>query len=100
MKRLVILAGCLLSLSAYAYAEGKASEGQRRSATCATCHSANGNEPIKNYPKLAAKNYDYLINALKAYQSGDRLHSAMHAIALDLTDQDVENLAAFYAKQE
>jgi cytochrome c553 len=100
MKRIVILVGCLLVFSAYAYAEG-VSEGQKiASLRCATCHSLNGNQPIGQNPKLAGQNYDYLIKALKAYKLEDRLHGAMQAIAADLKDEDIEHVAKFYANEK
>jgi cytochrome c553 len=50
-------------------------------------------------PKIAGQNEAYLVAALQAYKSGDRSHPSMKAISASLNDQDMADLAAFYARQ-
>ncbi len=75
-----------------------------KEAACRACHGVNGAAPIApNYPKLNGQNKAYLVSALKAYRSGDRkggLAAVMAGQASQLTDSDMEALAAFYAKQK
>jgi cytochrome c553 len=47
-------------------------------------------------PKIAGQQPVYLVNALKAYKSGERSHPSMRGIAASLTEQDMEDLAAYY----
>jgi cytochrome c553 len=50
-------------------------------------------------PKIAGQNEAYLVASLQAYKSGDRSHPSMKAISASLTDQDMADLAAFYARR-
>ena len=72
--------------------------------TCRACHGAAGAAPIApNYPKLNGQNKGYLVNALKAYRDGNRkggLAGAMVAQAAQLSDADIEVLAAYYSSQK
>lgn len=70
--------------------------------TCVACHNADGNSTVPNWPKLAGQYDNYLIKQLKDYRLGDkgpRFESSMYAMAATLTDQDIAELAAFYAQQ-
>ena len=66
---------------------------------CATCHGEDGCRGVREIPKLAAQNPEYLAAALNAYRDGKRDHAAMHAIAGALQAKDVEAFASWYAKQ-
>jgi cytochrome c553 len=66
-------------------------------AKCAACHGANGVSGNRSWPNLVGLSGDYLVNALKAYKTGDRKHPMMTAIAKELSDADAENVAAYYA---
>jgi len=48
-------------------------------------------------PKLGGQHADYIVAALKAYKTGERSHPSMKGIAASLSDQDMEDLAAYYA---
>ncbi len=68
---------------------------------CAACHGAKGQKPAApNFPRLAGQYQDYLIRALKAYRSKDRVQAIMNGIAAGLSDQDITNLAAYFASQQ
>jgi cytochrome c553 len=67
---------------------------------CDRCHGVNGNSTDPRAPALAAQRIDYLEKVLRAYQTGARKSPAMAAMSGILTDADVENLAAHYARQK
>jgi cytochrome c553 len=94
----------LLAFAAPALAalpQGNAAAGQEKSKTCAACHGATGNESLDDtYPKLAGQHDDYLANALRDYRSGKRRNAIMAGFAAGLSDEDINDLAAFYASQE
>ena len=67
---------------------------------CDRCHGVDGNSTDPRSPALAAQRVDYLERVLHAYQTGARKSVAMAAMSGMLTDADVENLAAHYARQK
>jgi len=73
--------------------------GRERFVQCATCHGADGRSTvIPQYPKIGGQSGPYLINALKAYRDGLRqgtYAAMMAAAAKPLSDDDIENLAAY-----
>jgi len=68
-------------------------------ARCDRCHGVNGNSIDPRLPALAAQRVDYLEEVLHAYRKGVRKSPAMAAMSEQLTEADVENLAAYYASQ-
>jgi cytochrome c553 len=68
-------------------------------ARCDRCHGVNGNSADPRLPALAAQRQDYLEKVLHAYRTGARKSPAMAAMSEMLTEADVENLAAHYARQ-
>jgi len=66
-------------------------------AVCAVCHGAQGLSTLPNAPHLAGQPEIYLTEQLKNYRSGKRSHEVMSVIAKPLGDQDIDNLAAWYA---
>ncbi len=74
-----------------------ASPGNAKSASCAPCHGANGVSPNPAWPSLAGQSKESLVSALKAYKSGARSNAMMTGVARDLSDADIESLAAYYA---
>lgn len=98
MNKLILAASCLtLSLPAYA---GDPAEGQKKSQTCAACHGPDGNSTIPDNPKLAGQHYDYLLKALKDYKAGARKSPIMAPMVANLTQRDIEDLAAYYSSQK
>ncbi|MGE0802410.1 MAG: cytochrome c [Lautropia sp.] len=66
---------------------------------CASCHGKDGNTPIDpSYPRLSGQHEDYLVEALKAYQTDRRKNPIMGAQAKQLSRADVLNLSAYYAR--
>jgi cytochrome c553 len=67
---------------------------------CDRCHGANGNSNDPRYSRLAGQNRQYLVDVLKAYTSGARSDSIMHAMSAPLNNRVIERLAAYYAAQD
>ena len=92
-----ILLGCVLSLTPMLLHAGDAAKGKAISGACATCHGAYGVNDSNLYPDLAGQKEAYLLKALKDYQTGKRLDISMQAQVGPLTEQDMEDLAAYFA---
>lgn len=97
-----LVAGCvaLVLVSLPVFAQGNSAEGQSKSASCAACHGASGKAVNSIYPNLAGQNADYLALSLHAYKQGERSGGqagVMQAFTASLSDQDINDLAAYYA---
>ena len=83
------------------FAAGDAAAGAQLNAQCQGCHGIVGFKTafptVYSVPKIGGQSYDYLVVALKAYRDGDRTNETMHAIASSLSDQDIDDLAAYYS---
>lgn len=87
-------------LSTTATAAGDADAGRTKAFTCLGCHGVPGYTnayPTYRVPKLGGQHAQYLVSALKAYQSGQRNHATMQAQAASLSDQDMEDIAAYFS---
>lgn len=71
--------------------------GKAKAASCAGCHGANGisNNPL--WPNLAGQKAAYLAKQIKAFRDGSRKDPTMEPMARPLSDEDIENLAAYFA---
>jgi cytochrome c553 len=94
-----IVVAATLTMAGGAQAAGDATAGQQKSAPCQACHSTDGNSPVGMYPKIAGQHAGYMITQLKALRDGQRKDPVMSPMAANLSDQDIEDLAAFYAGQ-
>ena len=81
-------------------AQGDAAAGQAKSALCATCHGNDGNSELAVNPKLAGQNASYMVKQLMDFKSGVRPSPTMAAMVLSLSDQDMQDIAAWYASQQ
>jgi len=98
---LVITMSLLISLAfTMAQAESDLEAGKTKSATCVACHSVDGNSVNPEWPKLAGQHEGYLIQQLLYFSNGERDNAIMKGVAANLTDQDREDLAAYFASQE
>ena len=81
-------------------APGAPMKGKGKSEVCHACHGPTGNavEPI--YPDLAGQHRDYLEKTLRAFRDGSRQNPVMAGFAANLTDQDIQDIAAWYASQQ
>jgi cytochrome c553 len=98
MKRTLFTAGiaALLGVLGTAQAGGDVQAGKTKAAGCAGCHGANG-EGVAPNPALAGKPEAQFVQAIQDYKSGKRANPVMKTFATQLSDQDVANLAAYYA---
>ena len=100
MTRSLLILSLTCLLPALASAQGDVDAGKEKSQVCATCHGEFGNESVlPTYPKLAGQYASYLAKALEDYRSGDRENAVMQGFAATLTDEDIEDLAAYFAAQ-
>jgi cytochrome c553 len=80
--------------------QGDAKHGKAISYTCLGCHGIEGYKnayPMYSVPKLEGQRPEYLAAALHEYKSGDREHLTMHSQASTLSDQDIADIAAYFA---
>ncbi len=97
MIRMLLSAGMVFLLAiGGAQAAGDAAAGKAKAAACAGCHGANGHG-IPPTPALAGKSEDQILQALKDFKSGKRDNPVMKGMAAGLSDQDMANLAAYFA---
>jgi len=97
MRRTLIVAIVItLGAVATAQAAGNVEAGKAKAAVCVGCHGANG-QGVPPNPALKGQTEDQLAQALKDYKSGKRNHAVMKSFAAPLNDQDIANLAAYYA---
>lgn len=100
MLKPLAVVGILGALTGAAWAAGDPVAGKTKFATCAGCHAIPGYTnvyPTYHVPRLGGQHPDYIIAALKAYQTGERGHPTMHANASSLSDQDQQDIAAYLA---
>ena len=102
--RLAGIALATLLITSAAHARGNADNGKElatKKYACVSCHGATFNNPIDpSYPKLAGQHYDYLRQALIAYQKGDhptfgRSNAVMAAQAKPLSGKEIDDIATF-----
>ncbi len=99
---LLVSVGLALAQEAKPAGAGSAVAGEKRAATCIGCHGIKGYQAsfpeVYKVPMIAGQNDKYIVAALTAYKKGERRHPTMRGIAGSLTDQDMADLAAFYAR--
>ena len=95
-----VLALCLGALStASVSATGDAVAGHAKAFACMGCHgvpSYTNAYPTYHVPKLGGQHAQYLVTALTEYKNGQRSHTTMHAQAASLSEQDIEDIAAYF----
>ena len=99
---LVFALACFTPLGVLAGGDTAAGKTKANEAGCVTCHGQDGNgvsPRTPNVPKLAGQYASFLAQALKDYKTGKRVNAIMSGFAANLTDEDRENIAAYYASQ-
>jgi len=101
MKKIITmgLMASALTLSANVMA-GDVAAGKAKAAVCSACHGAAGISAVDMYPNLAGQKKTYLVNSLKGYKNKTRnggMAMIMQGQAATLSDQDIDNLAAYYS---
>lgn len=97
---IVILSAVIAGIAPqFLKAQGDPAAGQAKSALCATCHGADGNSVLAINPKLAGQNASYIVKQLIDFKSGARPGPTMAAMVLALSEEDMADIAAWYASQ-
>jgi cytochrome c553 len=94
--KIILLCGFLVNATAVSAADIEA--GKQKAQGCAACHGADGNGAATIYPRLAGQYADYLLVSLKRYKSGERQNPMMNAMAGPLSEQDMEDIAAYFSQ--
>jgi cytochrome c553 len=105
LNGLAWLASTALSLgwSMSAHAAGDPAVGEKKFYTCYGCHGIENYRnayPDYSVPKLRHQQASYIVAALQEYRSGERPHATMHAQAASLSDQDMQDIAAYLQGSE
>ncbi|MCL4780192.1 MAG: cytochrome c4 [Gammaproteobacteria bacterium] len=103
LRRFLACAGALaasLALLGPAHAAGSAEAGQARSIVCAGCHGVDGNSFNPEWPSLAGQNANYLVKSMQSFKDGSRQNVLMNAQAAALSEQDMQDLAAWFSSQK
>ena len=95
----VLMCAPLAMMSLDTIAAGDPAAGQAKTTTCESCHGKDGKSVDPTYPNLAGQHEDYLVKALSDYRSGVRTNVIMGSFAKPLSNQDIQDLAAWYASQ-
>ncbi len=82
-----------------AIAAGNPEAGKSKSAACVACHMVDGNSVMPEWPKLAGQIPHYLVSQLKAFKSGERVNAVMAPMVKPLSEQDMEDIAAYFSSQ-
>lgn len=101
MLRLVMLV-LAIGWVAATHAAGDAVAGAQKNRMCEGCHGIPGWRyayPTYHVPRLGGQHAQYLVSALQAYKAKLRANPTMQAIAADLSEQDMQDLAAYYSGQ-
>jgi len=107
MRLLLLAAGFAMTLAAIAEegapaAAGDPAAGKEKTRMCAGCHGIPDYRiaypEVYSVPRIGGQDAGYIAKSLEAYRSGARKHVVMQAMAAQLTDQDIADIAAFYAE--
>ena len=101
IARSLLVAAFLLAASGLAHGQGNVENGKQKSQPCQACHGPDGNTTTDGqYPRIAGQYADYLAKSMRDYKTGARKNAIMAGFVTTLTDQDIEDLAAYYAAQQ
>jgi cytochrome c553 len=99
MFRLTFRTLIVLSLGLLVAEPGLAQDAKTKAATCGACHGPDGNSVNPEWPSLAGQHPGYIVAQLKAFKDGVRKNANMNAMAAPLSDQDMQDLAGYFAGQ-
>jgi len=100
MNKLIVSLLLTLGITGVAHAAGDAAAGQAKAAVCGACHGPDGNSMAPNFPKLAGQGERYLSKQLHDIKSGKRQVLEMTGLLTNLSDQDLADIAAYFASQK
>ncbi|WP_440996844.1 c-type cytochrome [Arhodomonas sp. SL1] len=96
-RLLAVLAALPFMVAGIAQAEGDPQAGESKSQPCVACHGADGNSGNPEWPNLAGQHEEYLYEQLRHFKDGTRENALMAGQVANLSDQDMQDLAAYYA---
>ncbi|MCB1935375.1 MAG: cytochrome c [Nitrosomonas sp.] len=100
MVGILLATSMLFAFSGMAQA-GDAAAGEEKNSMCIGCHGIPGYKTAfpetYSVPKIGGQHVEYLIKSLEGYRDGTRSHPSMTALSKTLSDQDIKDLAAYYA---
>jgi len=99
MRVCLFLALLVGHIPAATSAAGDPARGKQLAAQCFACHGVDGNSPSPVNPRIGGQHEEYLLLALNAYVNGARPNSLMSGAVLDKSEQDLRDLAAYFASQ-
>lgn len=85
---------CFLTMPVWA---ADKAAGEQKAANCVGCHGAGGKSSNAQFPNLAAQQATYIVAQLKAFKAGERKNPMMESLAANLSDADIDNLAAYFS---
>ncbi len=97
MKAIILAMATIVSLSTSLVQATDIDAGKVKAASCAGCHGGAGISPAPVYPNLAGQKEMYLYQQLAAFKSGTRDNAMMASMVAGLSDDDMKNIAAYYA---
>lgn len=97
--RLLAPAGLLLACGSWSHA-GDVKAGGAKAMMCQACHGLDGLSKTPDAPNIAGQTEPYLVTQLQAFKTGLRKSDAMSVVTPPLSDQDIEDLAAYYSAIE
>jgi len=100
MNKLIVSLLLTVGISGIAHAAGDAKAGEAKAAVCGACHGPDGNSMAPNFPKLAGQGERYLNKQLHDIKSGKRTVLEMTGLLTNLSDQDLADIAAYFASQK
>ena len=98
LRKTLICLPVLVSLPAFA--GGDAAAGKTRAIACAGCHGSNGVSTNPMWPSLAGQKEQYLAKQMRDFRDGKRADPVMAPMAQGLSDQDIDNLAAYFSSMK
>lgn len=96
---IALVAGTALAAAGTVSAQGDAAAGKQKAAVCAACHGADGNSSNPEWPSLAGLGASYIVQQLQAFKEGVRQDPLMTPQAQTLSEQDMQDLATYFAAQ-
>lgn len=96
-SRVIVTLVALAAVPGSVLSKGDPAAGKKIAGACAACHGVNGVSPTDAWPNLAGQGHSYLVKQLKAFREGSRKDPLMEPLAKPLSDEQIENLAAYFS---
>ena len=98
MLRIAITLSSLL-IAGVAFADGDPEAGKSKASICSACHGMDGNSQIAEWPKIAGQHEGYLARQTRMVRDQQREVAQMYPIVMNLSDEDIADISAWYASQ-